>query len=154
MMKCSKAKGFILIETVVVIAFLATTLLTVYSAFTTVLDNAKTRIFYDDPIYIEHIIFYHFQKKIIKSLDLSNFNTARVTNMKGMFANCSSLVSLDISNFNTQAVQYMEGMFYGTSNLTNYSFPNIDVKSVTTSEVMFAGSKIDTVKMNKSSFNS
>lgn len=74
--------------------------------------------------------------------------------MKGMFANCSSLVSLDISNFNTQAVQYMEGMFYGTSNLTNYSFPNIDVKSVTTSEVMFAGSKIDTVKMNKSSFNS
>ena len=48
----------------------------------------------------------------------------------------------------------MEGMFYGTSNLTNYSFPNIDVKSVTTSEVMFAGSKIDTVKMNKSSFNS
>lgn len=48
----------------------------------------------------------------------------------------------------------MKGMFYGTSNLTNYSFPNIDVKSVTTSEVMFAGSKIDTVKMNKSSFNS
>ena len=59
-LRCSKAKGFILIETVVVIAFLATTLLTVYSAFTTALDNAKTRIFYDDPIYIEHIIFYHF----------------------------------------------------------------------------------------------
>lgn len=128
MMKCSKAKGFISVETVVVIAFLATTLLTVYSAFTTVLDNAKTRIFYDDPIYIEHIIFYHFQKKIIKSLDLSNFNTARVTNMKGMF--------------------------YGASNLTNYSLPDFDVKSVTTSEAMFAGSKIDTVKMNKSSFNS
>ena len=56
----------------------------------------------------------------LKSLDLRNFNTARVTNMKGMFANCTSLVSLDISNFNTQAVQYMEGMFFGTSNLTNY----------------------------------
>lgn len=59
-----------------------------------------------------------------------------------------------MSNFNTQAVQYMEGMFYGTSNLTNYSLPNFDVKSVTTSEAMFAGSKIDTVKMNKSGFNS
>lgn len=52
MMKCSEAKGVILVETMVVIAFLATTLLTVYSAFTTVLDNAKMRIFYDDPIYL------------------------------------------------------------------------------------------------------
>lgn len=90
----------------------------------------------------------------LTSLNLSNFDTSKVIYMGGMFANCSSLVSFDISNFNTQAVQHMEGMFYGTSNLTNYSLPNFDVKSVTTAEAMFAGSKINTVKMNKSSFNS
>ena len=44
MSKKNRLKGFILVETMVVIAFLATTLLTVYSSFTTVLDNAKTRI--------------------------------------------------------------------------------------------------------------
>ena len=45
-------KGFIFVETMVVIAFLGTVLLNVYSSFTTVLDNAKTRLYYDDPVYL------------------------------------------------------------------------------------------------------
>ena len=45
-------KGFIFVETMVVIAFLGTVLLTVYSSFTTVLDNAKTRLAYDDTVYL------------------------------------------------------------------------------------------------------
>ena len=45
-------KGFIFVETMVCIAFLGTVLLSVYAAFTNVLDNAKTRLLYDDPIYL------------------------------------------------------------------------------------------------------
>ena len=45
-------KGFIFVETMVVIAFLGTVLLTVYSSFTAVLDNAKTRLYYDDTLYL------------------------------------------------------------------------------------------------------
>ena len=45
-------KGFIFVETMVVIAFLGTVLLTVYSSFTTVLDTAKTRLYYDDSVYL------------------------------------------------------------------------------------------------------
>ena len=45
-------KGFIFVETMVVIAFLGTVLLTVYSSFITVIDNAKTRLYYDDPVYV------------------------------------------------------------------------------------------------------
>ena len=45
-------KGFIFVETMVCIAFLSTVLLSVYASFTTVLDNAKTRLLYDDPIYL------------------------------------------------------------------------------------------------------
>ena len=40
----------------------------------------------------------------ITSLDLSNFDTQNVTNMKYMFSGCISLSSLDLSNFNTQNV--------------------------------------------------
>ena len=48
----------------------------------------------------------------LTSLDLSNFNTNNVTNMRGMFYGCSSLNSLNLSNFNTINVKDMEGMFF------------------------------------------
>ena len=47
----------------------------------------------------------------LKSIDVSNFNTAKVTGMNYMFYGCSSLQSLDISNFNTKNVTSMNHMF-------------------------------------------
>ena len=47
----------------------------------------------------------------LTSLNLSNFNTENVQNMRGMFSGCSSLTSLDLSNFNTENVQDMIHMF-------------------------------------------
>ena len=37
----------------------------------------------------------------LKYLDLSDFNTKKVTNMSRMFDQCESLISLNLSNFNT-----------------------------------------------------
>ena len=51
----------------------------------------------------------------LTSLNLSNFNTNNVNNMKYMFYDCSSLTSLNLSNFNTNNVKYMEDMFYGVN---------------------------------------
>lgn len=45
------------------------------------------------------------------SLDLSNFRTSLVTNMGGMFSN-ASLTSLDLDNWNTSSVTNMSSMFY------------------------------------------
>ena len=39
-----------------------------------------------------------------------------VTNMSKMFYNCSNLTSLDLSNFDTSRVTRMSGMFYGIPN--------------------------------------
>ena len=40
---------------------------------------------------------YMFEKCIsLKSLDISNFDTSSVTNMRHLFSNCSSLTSIDI----------------------------------------------------------
>lgn len=51
-MKKNTVKGFVLVESMVVIVFLATMLLSLYSSFNTVLDNAKRRIYYDDVVYM------------------------------------------------------------------------------------------------------
>ena len=51
----------------------------------------------------------------LKELNLSNFNTNNVTNMKCMFSRCSSLKELNLSNFNTNNVTDMYKMFDGCS---------------------------------------
>ena len=35
------------------------------------------------------------------SLNLSNYNSSKVKNMKGLFDSCSLLISIDLSNFDT-----------------------------------------------------
>ena len=79
-------KGFILVETMVVIAFLATTLLTVYSSFTTVLDNAKTRIFYDDPIYLYRTYYFlsYLEKNNLPEFIDSKFNNTSGTDNRSL----------------------------------------------------------------------
>ena len=55
----------------------------------------------------------------LNNIDLSNFNTNNVTNMKGLFYGCSSLNNIDLSNFNTNKVTNMNDMFYGCKALKN-----------------------------------
>ena len=54
----------------------------------------------------------------LTSLDVTHFNTAKVTNMSYMFSSCSSLTSLDVTHFNTAKVTDMGYMFYNSSSLT------------------------------------
>ena len=51
----------------------------------------------------------------LKELNLSNFNTNKVTNIAGMFSKCSSLIELNLPNFNTNNVIDMDGMFWKCS---------------------------------------
>ena len=46
-------------------------------------------------------------------------NTSKVTNMEGMFYNCSNLKSLNVSNLSTSNVANMSSMFEGCSNLVS-----------------------------------
>ena len=47
----------------------------------------------------------------LKELNLSNFNTNNVTDMRLMFFGCSSLKELNLSNFNIDNVTNMHFMF-------------------------------------------
>ena len=54
----------------------------------------------------------------LTSLNLSNFNTSKVTDMSGMFQNCANLESLDLSNFDTSKVTDMSNMFLHNAKLS------------------------------------
>ena len=73
----------------------------------------------------------------LTDLDLSNFDTSQVTNMSRMFYECSSLTSLDVSNFDTSQVTDMECMFDNCSSLTSLDVSNFDTSQVTKMGWMF-----------------
>ena len=77
--------------------------------------------------------------KNILELDLSKFDTSRVTNMSHMFNGMRNLTNLNLSNFNTSNVTNMGGMFFNMTNLTAFNFSNFDTSKVTDMGSMFYG---------------
>ena len=73
----------------------------------------------------------------LTSIDLSGFKTGNVNNMMNMFAGCDNLMSLDVSRFNTAQVTNMESMFDKCSGLTSLDLTNFNTAKVTTMELMF-----------------
>ena len=74
----------------------------------------------------------------LTSLDVTHFNTAKVTNMNSMFSRCSSLTSLDVTHFNTEKVTDMNGMFSSCSKLTSLDVTNFNTANVTDMSFMFS----------------
>jgi surface protein len=66
----------------------------------------------------------------LTSLDLSSFNTSKVTDMRGLFQGCKNLTSLNVSSFNTSNVQHMDAMFKGCSSLTSLDLSNFNTSNV------------------------
>ena len=88
----------------------------------------------------------------VKDLDLSNFDTSKVTNMRYMFPDIYNLTTLDLSNFNTSNVTDMDWMFYGSHKLTSLNLSNFDTSKVTTMHGMFYGDESLTT-LDLSNFN-
>ena len=115
----------------------------------------------------------------LETLDLSSFNTEKVTNMVTMFENskhlrslklpkgfigssvtnlnamfrdCESLTELDLSGSNSENVKDMSEMFYGCKALSKLALTDFKTGQVTTMESMFLGcSTLETLDV--SSFN-
>ena len=73
----------------------------------------------------------------IKVLDVSHFDTSNVTSMEYMFGYCESLTKLDVSHFDTSNVTTMCGMFYFCLFLTELDVSNFDTSKVTNMRHMF-----------------
>ena len=81
-------------------------------------------------------MFYKCQN--LSSLNLTNFNTEKVTKMSWMFSNLK-LSSLDLSNFNTEEGRDMFNMFSFCQNLSSLNLTNFNTEKVTEMSRMFEG---------------
>ena len=72
-----------------------------------------------------------------------------ITDIKGIFQYCSGLTSLDLSGWDTSKVTYMGYMFYDCSGLTSLDLSGWDIKSsVTNTNGMFDGcSNLTSIRM-------
>ena len=73
-----------------------------------------------------------------KSLDLSKWDTKNVIDMSSMFSGMRELTSINISNFDTSHVTDMLGMFAGDDNLTSLDVTSFNTSNVTDMSFMFA----------------
>lgn len=80
-----------------------------------------------------------YQCSSLTNLDLSTFNTSKVTDMSDMFFQCSSLTDLDLSKFDTSEVTDMYSMFADCYSLTSIDVSTFDTRKVTDMSYMFSG---------------
>ena len=75
----------------------------------------------------------------IRSLDLSSFNTGKVTTMNDMFNSMTSLTHIDFGvNFDTSNVTDMTGMFYQSTSLVNLDLSHFNTRKVKSMNSMFS----------------
>jgi surface protein len=104
----------------------------------------------DDAFTTARIMFYGCQD--ITSLDLSNFDTSKVTSMYWMFTACYGLTSLDLSSFDTSSVTTMSHMFSESTELASVDLSSFNTSQVTDMSCMFLWCK-SLELLNLSSFN-
>ena len=83
--------------------------------------------------------WFYLCKNIVDVTGISNLKTDNVTNMRGMFYNCSSLTNIDVSGFKTDNVTDMNGMFAGCSKITSIDLSEHNLEKVTDMGGMFSG---------------
>ena len=74
----------------------------------------------------------------LKELNISNFNTSNVTNMRNMFFKCKSLKVLNLSNFTANKVTNMTNMFGECVKLKELKLPNFNPKNINVSNMFYA----------------
>ena len=95
----------------------------------------------DKPIVSMHEMFWNSKAE---SIDLSSFDTSKVTDMNNMFS-YSAATSLDLSSFDTSNVTDMSSMF-SRSKVTTLDLSSFDTSKVTNMHYMFLSSAATEIK--------
>ena len=75
-----------------------------------------------------YLFFYKFSN--LESINFSNFNTSKVTNMCRTFADCKKITSIDLSGFDTRNVTNMDSSFKGCTNLKEIDISSFDTNKL------------------------
>ena len=103
---------------------------------------------WDETFDTSYNLFYNC--KDILSIDLSNFNSSKITTMNSMFSGCSSLESVNFGNFDTTSSKNMISMFKNCQSLTSLNLSNFNTTQVINLNSMFMGcSSIKSLDLSK-----
>lgn len=84
--------------------------------------------------------WFYKNELLVEVKDIENLNTSQVTDMSGMFGDCSKLTSLDVSGFDTSKVTDMSDMFFWCESLESLEGISLwDTGKVTNMYEMFDG---------------
>ena len=112
----------------------------------------KTAYYYAEPerVYLNEDMNSMFRNmSSLTSLNLSNLDTSKVTNMGGMFLGVSNLATINLSNFDTSKVINMSFMFFGMSKLTTLNLSNFNTSKVIYMNRMFSDvSNLTTINLS------
>ena len=92
-------------------------------------------ISWNEPITSFACLFYTCSE--INEIDLSNYDTSAINNMKSMFLDCASLTSINFGNIITSNVVEMHYMFCGCSALKELDLSKFNTERVTNMRIMF-----------------
>ena len=73
----------------------------------------------------------------LTSINLSNFNTSKVTNFDYLFNNCENLNSIDLSSFDTLNITSIRYMFTRCISLNNINLSNFNTPKLSTTSHTF-----------------
>ena len=88
---------------------------------------------------------YMFAYSAVTNLDLSSFDTSKVTKMKGMFSESAATEIKGLENFDTSNVTNMNEMFYKSA-ATSLDLSSFDTSNVTDMSDMFSYSAATEIK--------
>lgn len=88
----------------------------------------------------------------LKTLNISSFDVSQCGNFAYMFRQCQNLTMLDLSNFYTNSATYMAGMFTECYKLTSLNVSNFKTDTVTNMRTMFSYCSLLPI-LDLSSFN-
>ena len=86
---------------------------------------------------VDNIKYMFYNCISLQSINLDNFNIGNVGSMEYMFYNCISLQSINLGNFNTGNVESMEYMFYNCIFLQSINLDNFNTSNAENMEYMF-----------------
>ena len=93
-------------------------------------------------------MFGLFENSKMTSLNLSGFETKKVTNMGNMFKDCIKLIEINFPNFKTDNVENMFGMFENSS-VTSLDLSSFETKKAINMGKMFKDCKfLSSLKLN------
>jgi surface protein len=116
------------------------------------LDNITNvvTIKWDTPLTTCNNMFFNFDNII--SIDLSKFDSSKVSDMSLMFYDCTKLESINLENMNTSSLKDMKYMFYDCQSLKYIDLSYFDTSQVENMEFLFASCE-SLISINLSKFN-